>query len=189
MRFGLSDNFGVFWGGDRGGGVVGAAGEQIEGVRQDGENRGEGGDGTGGAAGEVDDQGRAEGDADAAAERGERGLGQAGGAHALGEALDDAVGDEAGGLGSDVAGGEAGTAGGEDEIGALGVAAQGCGDLGEFVGQDLCDRGGKTGLLEQTDDGGAGAIGHLAARAAVADGEDDGAGRGMVVGKDGVHSS
>jgi len=183
MRSGLAESFG---GGDRGGGVVGAAGEQIEGVRQDGQDRRERGDGARGAAGEVDDQGGAEGDADGSAEWSERGLPQAGGAHALGEPLDDAVGDEAGGLGGDVAGGEAGASGGEDEIGALGVTAQGSGDLGELVGQGLGDRGGKTGLLEQTDDSGTGEIGHLAAGAAVADGEDDGAGLG---GEDGVHRS
>jgi len=181
---------GLFGGFGRFGGVVGAAGEQVEGVGQDGQDRRQGGYGARGTAGEIDDQGGTEGDADSAAERGQRSLAQAGCAHALGEALDDAVGDEAGGLGRDIAGGQAGAAGGEDQVGGLGVTAQGRGDVVELVGEDFGDRGCQTGLLEQTNDGRAGEVRHLAAGAAVADGEHDGAGIDvMMVRKDGVHRS
>jgi hypothetical protein len=62
------------------------------------------------------------------------------------------------------------------------------GDVGEFVGQDLDDGGAEAGPLEQLDEGRAGEVGHLAAGAAVADGEDDGAGLDVMrVHKDGVH--
>ena len=83
---------------------------------QDGEDGGEGASGAGGAAGEVDDEGGAQAAADCPAERGEGGFVEAGGAHAFGEAVDEAVADEPGGFGGYVARGEAGSSGGDDEV-------------------------------------------------------------------------
>jgi hypothetical protein len=51
----------------------------------------------------------------------------------LGEAGDEAVADGEGGLGCDVAGGEAGAAGGDDEGGAAGRCAQGGSEDVELV--------------------------------------------------------
>ena len=106
------------------------------------------------------------------------------GAHALGEAVYEALADLKGGFGGDVARSEAGAAGGEDEGCRLGVAAEGGGDQVELVGEGLGDWGWNACLLEEGDDDGAGEIDLLAPEAAVADGEDDGAGLG---GKDGGH--
>jgi len=100
------------------------------------------------------------------------------GAHALGEAFDEALADLAGGLGGDVAGSEAGAASCEDEGCGLGVSAKGGRDEGLLVGEGFgCGRL-KAGLEEEFDDGGTGAVDLAALKTAVADGEDDGAGVG-----------
>ena len=64
------------------------------------------------------------------------------------------------------------------------MEAEGGGDLVELVGEGDGFDGADAGLPEQVDYGGAGEIGLPAVEAAVADGEDDGAGLG---GKDGGH--
>ena len=87
--------------------------------------------------------------------------------------------------GGDIAGGEAGAAGGDDKIGCCGEGSERGRDLGLLVGdyveldaRDVC-------LQQQLDDGWAGEIDLLAGRAAVADGEDSGASSGE---RGGAHS-
>ena len=147
-------------------------------MRKEGKDGGQGGPGSVYAAREIDDEAAARGAAEGSAERGERGAQKAGGTHALSEAVDDSVADEACGLGGDVPGGDAGSACGNYELRRGGVVFQGGGDLVEFVGErggfyiaDACCR-------KELEHGGAGEVGLLAARAAVADRHDDGAGVG-----------
>ena len=153
-----------------------STGEKFEGVGQKRQESDERGPSSGGAAGEIENEGFAYGAADGAAEGGEGGVEEAFGAHAFGEAVDDAVADLAGGFGSDVAGGEAGSAGRHNEVGGDGLGAEGVGDLVEFVGQDVGLDAGDTCGLKEVYDGGAGEVGLEPGGAAVADGEDDGAG-------------
>jgi hypothetical protein len=166
--------------------VGGAAGEEVECVGEEGQDGAKGTLGSCGAAGEVDDEGGVDGAADGAAEGGEGRLGEAGGAHELGESFDEAVADEAGGLGGDVALGESGASGGDDELGGLGADVEGVDDVVELVGKDAGLDFGDSGLVEEAGDGRAGEVVLLAAVAAVADGEDDGAGVG---GETGSHVS
>jgi hypothetical protein len=156
--------------------VGGASGEEVEGVGEQGEDSVERGTGSGGAAGEVEDEGAAEGAADGSAERGEGGVEEAVASHAFGKAVDEAVADQAGGFGGDVAGGEAGAAGGDKQVMVDGVGAEGGGDLVEFVGEGEGVDGEDACFRKEADDGGAGEVGLLAVEAAVADGEDDGPG-------------
>jgi hypothetical protein len=156
--------------------VGGASGEEVEGVGEQGEDSAERGAGSGGAAGEVEDEGAAAGAADGSAERGEGGVEEAVASHALGKAVDEAVADEARGFRGDVAGGEAGSAGGDQEVMGDGVGAEGGGDLVELVGEGEGADGANARFRKEADDGGAGEVGLLAAEAAVADGEDDGPG-------------
>jgi hypothetical protein len=100
--------------------VFGVAGQEVKGVAQEREDGFKRCDGSARAAGQVEDEGLAEGSAEGAAERGVGGLGKTGGAHALGDAAEEAVADGAGSLGSDVAGADSGSAGGDDEAGARG---------------------------------------------------------------------
>ena len=127
-----------------------------------------------GAAGQVDDQ-RAAADAGRAArERGARKPRVDRHPERLGDAGGLLVEHGAGGFGGDVARGEAGAAGGEDEIGEVGVGPGGegggdpdglVGDEGA-VGEDEAVRRGPGG------DGVARGVGPLAAVAGVGDGED-----------------
>ena len=145
---------------------------------QEGKDSGQGGPGAVYAAGEIDDEAAARSAAESSAERRERGAEKAGGTHALCEAVDEFVADEACGLGGDVTGGDAGSACSDYELRRGGVVFQGGGDLVEFVGErggfyvvDSCGR-------KEMEHGGAGEVGLLAARAAVADRQDDDAGVG-----------
>jgi hypothetical protein len=126
----------------------------------------------GGAAGEVDDEGGSDGAADGTAERRVEGFAEAGGAHAFAEAVDEALADELGGLGGDVARGEAGAAGGDDEVCIGGVLVEGFYDEIELVGEGLGVGFVDTGGGEHADDLGTGGVFLLAFEAAVADGED-----------------
>jgi len=56
------------------------------------------------------------------------------GAHAFGQAVDESVADQAGGLGGDIARGQAGASGGDEEVGCPGTVPEGGGDLVELVG-------------------------------------------------------
>lgn len=158
--------------------MLGEAMEQIDGVGQDRERGLKGGDGSDGAAGDIQDDGDAEGSAEGAAEGGERSFAQAGGAHQLGDAVEEAVADGAGGLRGNVAGSDAGAPGGNDEIGGSGGAAEGILDGGAIVGDDDADNGLKTGGFEGAREGGAGEILAESAGAGVAHGDD---GRGLAV--------
>ena len=146
---------------------------------QDGAQRGFG---AGGAAWDVEDEGCAIDAADGAAERGHRRFAEAFGAHAFGESVDEPVADELGGLGCNVAEGQAGAAGSDDEVRRGCVMAQSVGDLidlvGEHFGGDLADARGQQNLLY----GGAGEVGHLSGSTAVANRKNDGA---RVRGEDG----
>lgn len=98
--------------------MLGIAGEQVERMTQQGQDGFERGSSTARAAGQIQDEALAVGSAEASAERGVGGLGKAGGAHAFGYAVDEAVTDRAGGLGRDVARSNSGAASGDDEAGA-----------------------------------------------------------------------
>lgn len=100
------------------------------------------------------------------------------GAHAFGEAVDDAVADFAGGLGGYVARRDACAPGGDDEMAGSGVAAKGGDDEVEVVGESFGDEDGGTCFGEGLGDGGAGEIDLSALEAAIADGEDGDAGVG-----------
>ncbi len=100
-------------------------------------------DGGGGGAGKIQDEGALADSADGAREHGMRSLGEAGGTHGFAEAGDDTVEDLQRGFRCDVARREAGAAGGEDEIGCVGVCpvAQGVGNERLLVGHETggCD--------------------------------------------------
>lgn len=118
------------WGVDR------ASGEQVEGVGKEGENGGQGGLGSVYAAGEVDDEAAACSAADGSAERGERSVEKTGGTHTLGEAVDEFVADEAGGFGSDIAGGKAGSSSGDNELRRGCMMAKSSRYLFQLIGED-----------------------------------------------------
>ncbi len=159
--------------------MSGAAVEQVYGVGQDGQDDGERGLGAVEAAGEVDDQRRADGAADGSAEDGGGRVFQALGTHDFAEAFDGAVANHQRSLRRDVAGREAGAAGGDNEIGLGGVMAQGVGDEVEFVRQRLGGEVVDAGLSQERDDGRSGAVGLGSGGAAVADGEDDSSGAAL----------
>ena len=104
--------------------VFGVAGEQVEGVAKERQHGLERGDGTARAAGKVQDEGLAEGSADGAAEGCVGGFGETGGAHAFGDAIEQAIADGAGSFGSDIAGTNAGSSSGDDEARARGGGAE-----------------------------------------------------------------
>jgi hypothetical protein len=156
--------------------MVRAASKEIQRVGQQWQNRGEGCSGAGRTTGQIDDKRVADGTADGAAERCERSVKQTVGTHALREAVDNALADLARRFRGYIAGCEAGSASGEEQIGGACAVAQGRGDLVEFVrkGEDV--DAGDTCLLQQGNDGRAGEIGLLAQKTTVADGQDDGSG-------------
>jgi len=92
----------------------------------------------------------------------------------LGEAWDQTIADVQRGFGCDVAGGEAGAAGGDDESGCRRGFAERGGDLSALVGNDAEgeDFGGCG--QEQAFDGWAGEVSLGSGEAAIADGQDDG---------------
>ena len=82
--------------------------------------------------------------------------------------------DGAGGFGGDVTRGEAGAAGGEDEVGGVGVGPGGerGGDAAGLVGDELARGERVAALLAPGRDRVARGVGALAAMAGVGDGED-----------------
>ncbi len=164
----------------------GLAGEQVERVGQQVEHGAEGAGCAGGASGKVEQQRAAGGvDVDAAetaAEGCEGGLAQAVLADELGDAGDEAVAEGECGLGGDVAGAEAGAAGGDEQGDGGRGGAEGCGEVGEVVGPDEGVEHVRAGLGEDGCDGGAGEIDLIAGEAAVAGGEDDRGAAGEGVG-------
>lgn len=96
------------------------AGEQFESMGQNRQGSAQGTDRAFGTAGEVENDGRAAGSAEAAAEDGERRVTAAFGAHQLGNALEHPVADGRGSFRGDVAGADAGTAGGHYQAGRAG---------------------------------------------------------------------
>ena len=154
--------------------MLGIAGEEIQGVGQEGKDGAEGAFGSAGAAGEVENEGVAGDAADAAAEGGVGGVVHAILTDKLGEAGDEAVADGEGGLGGYVARGEAGATRGEDQGGAAGCCAQGGGEEFDLIGDQEGVQHLGAGLGEQMGDGWAGEIDLRAGDAAVADGDDDG---------------
>lgn len=121
--------------------MVGAAGEQIEGVRDEGQDGVERCLRAGGTARQIDDEGVAEGAADGAAERGKRGVAEAFGAHEFGQSFDEAFADLPRGLGGDVAGCQTGAAGGDNQLAGGGVVPERRGDPVDLVGESLsCGR-------------------------------------------------
>ncbi len=96
--------------------MVGPPGEEVERVRKEVQDGAQRGFGAGGAAGEVEDEGSPVDAADGAAEGRHRRFAEAFGAHAFGEAVDEAIADEFGGLGCNVAERQAGAARRDDEV-------------------------------------------------------------------------
>lgn len=84
----------------------------------------EGRDSSARAAGQVENEGLAEGSAEGTAEGCVRGLGEADSAHALGDTVEEAVADGAGGVGSDIAEADSGSASGDDETRVGGGSAE-----------------------------------------------------------------
>lgn len=158
----------------RWGGVAGPAAEQVERVGQDGKCGAERMDGAGGAAGEIEDEGGAAGTAEGAAEDGERCLAAAFGAHELGNAGEETVADGVGGFRGDVARGDAGSAGGDDEASFGGGVAEEVFDEALVVGDGGAAEDGKAVGLELAGDGRSGFVGAAALRGGIADGDDDG---------------
>lgn len=169
-------------GGGRGGGaavVLHVAAERLDGVGEDVEDRFEVLGGASGRAGEGEDEGSVDRSGDASREEGAgRSLetAEAGELHERGVfALEDA----SCGLGSDVARGEPGAAGADDQIDGgrdLGPFDEAARESGGIVGKaaGLRDLGAQA-RTEEFDEGGAGGVGGLAAGAAVADCKDGGA--------------
>jgi hypothetical protein len=153
--------------------VTCVAGEQVEGVGKEGKDCAEGAFGSARASGEIEDKAGARNSANAAAEGCVGCVEAAVLADELGEAGDESITDGERGFWGDIAGGETGAAGGEDEGGAGGSRAQGGNELRGFVGdnegvQKLC-----AGLGKDAGEGRAGEVDLGAGCAAVADGEDD----------------
>ncbi len=96
------------------------------------------------------------------------------GAHLLGDTVEQAGADGAGGFGGDIAEGEARATGGDDEgVRLSGFAERGF-DGGLVVRDNLLAGDLETVVPEKDRDGGAGLVFALVAEAAVADGEDEG---------------
>ena len=91
------------------------AGEQVKRVGQNGQSGAEGVNCSGGAAGQVQDETGAQGTAEAAAENRHWSLAAALGAHQFRNAVEEAIADGASGLGRDIAGADAGSAGGDNK--------------------------------------------------------------------------
>lgn len=145
-------------------------GEQAEGVGQHGKDGVQRGEGAARGAGQVDDERGAEQAAEAAAEHGEGRLLAAGGAHLLGEAIEKAGADGAGGLRGDIARGDAGAACGDDERRAGGSAGEGCFNLRLLIGNQSVFDHVKPSEGQGLGDGGAGEVLAEAAGRGVADG-------------------
>src|SRR5882757_9222079 len=96
------------------------------------------------------------------------------GAHPLSQAFDDAVADQPGGLGSDVARSEAGASGGDDEIRSTRMVAKRLRDRVEVVWQGMSGRMMNTRFHQKASDSGAREVLLGPLEAAVADGKDDG---------------
>lgn len=98
-------------------------------------------------------------------------------ANEFGETGNEAVADGEGSLWRDVAGGEAGTAGGEDKSGAAGGGAESGGEEGSLVGNEEDVEHMGAGFGEQAGECGAGEVSLCAGEAPVTDGDDDGGAR------------
>lgn len=104
--------------------MLGFTFQQVQGVakqRQDSPQRSHS---TPGASREIEDQGGADGSAQAASQGGKRSLPAAFGAHHLGDAVEQAVADGPGGLGGHIAGADAGAAGGDHQPSSGGCRTQ-----------------------------------------------------------------
>ncbi len=89
------------------------------------------------AARQVDDQRLPERSADGAAQGRKWSVPQAIGAHAFGQALDQPLRDQPGGLRGDIPGGESGAAGGHDQGCVPSVPSKRCRNSVEIIGQRL----------------------------------------------------
>ena len=156
--------------------VFSASGEQVERMRQQRQDRCERGLRTGRAAGQVDDEACADCAADGTAERRKRRMEKAVGAHSFGEAFDEPVTDQFCRLGSYIARSEAGTTRGDDQVAGRGMAAQRFGNEFDFVGQGFGEDNGSAGASEEFRNCRAGEIQLPALEAAIADGQNGGAG-------------
>lgn len=158
-----------------------AAGKHAQCVRQQVQHGLKRGDRAARTAGQVQDDGLAAGAAQAAAEGGKGCLGQAGGAHLFGNAFDEAIADGACGLRCDVTGSDAGAAGGDDEAGGSGVEPECLFKLWLVVGDEEDGVDGEPCVGKDAGDCGTGEVFSFAGGAGVADGDDDGAGHGLIV--------
>jgi len=150
--------------------VFSIAGQQVERVGQNGQGGQQGTGGSGGLAGNVEDDACAEGSAEAAAERGERGGAAAVGAHHFGNAVEQTIADGEGRLGGNVAGGDSGASGGDDEAGLGGGFPQCVLDGSLLVWNYKQGNRFESVRAQDESDGGSGKVFPLAAGARVADG-------------------
>ena len=127
-----------------------------------------------GAAGEVHDQGLAADAGEAAGKGGPREAGEGAHPERLGDAGCFLLENGAGGFGGDVAVGEAGAAGGEDDVRvvAVGPLSEGGRDPAGLIGHERALGHGVAALLGPGGDEIAGGVAPLAAAAGVGDGED-----------------
>jgi hypothetical protein len=153
--------------------VSGVSRQKVEGVGQQRQNGLERALRAGWAAGEIDDQRFSQASADGSAQRRKGRLPESFRTHSLGQSIDEAFADEPGGLRRDVAWGEAGASGGDDQLGGRSGSAQGGGNDLHLVGNYLGRHGGDPGPSQQIGHGCAGKVLPLAVEAAIADGYDD----------------
>jgi len=154
--------------------VSGAAGQQIERVRQQWKDRRKRGPRTGRTARQVDNQRVANGAADRAAERGKRCVQKTFSAHSFGQAIDEPVADKPGGLWGHVSDGKPSATRRHNKIGFGSVSPQGRGDQVQLIRERLRRRNAQPGSLQELTDDGAGLVHPLATEAAIADRQNDG---------------
>lgn len=111
-------------------------GEQLKRVRKYVNHGLERFDRTFGAARQIQDDGIAANAAEAAAQGRERSVARALGAHALGDAFEEAIAEGAGSFGSDIARGDAGSPGGDHQTSFFEQLQNGGANGGFFVGND-----------------------------------------------------
>ncbi len=159
--------------------VLRPSGEQIERVGQQWQNGRQRGLRARRIARQVDNERRAKRPADRPAERRERRVQQAVGAHPLSQPLDQPLADQPRRLRRNIARSQPRASRRNHQTAAGGMAAQRIGDKIKLVGQGLRDHHGSPRLSQRLRHRGTGEVRLLAAKAAVADGQDSGAGVGV----------
>lgn len=159
--------------------VIRPSRQQIESMGQEMQDGGERASSARRTPRKIEDQRSSYRATDRAAERSERGVAKAVGAHQLRQPFNETVADQACRLGRDVAWSQAGAAGGDDQVAGDGVLAKRAGDPVYLVGNDLRGWLSDAGLDQKLSYSRPGQIDLLAARTAIADGEHGSAGVGV----------